>query len=93
MPGPPAPDRRRPARLWALGALEAVTFLGLLVVVVAGHDQALVAGAGFVHGCVYLASLFVAWRLADDGHALGVAVVPGVGGLLFARAVTGKRPG
>lgn len=87
MADPTAPAR--PHRgLWALGAVEAVTFAWLLAVVAAGSGPGLLAAAGFGHGCAYLLGLYVAWRAVDDGRVMGLAVVPGVGALLLARAVS-----
>lgn len=65
--------------------MEAATFALLLAIVVMGNDGAWRAGVGFVHGCIYLLSLFVAWRSAADSRTQGLAVVPGVGALLLAR--------
>lgn len=96
------PDRHTFARpgapgLWALGVIEAISFAGLLALVVAGSDPAALAVMGFVHGCVYLADLAVAWWLVDDERARGLAVIPGLGALLMARALNrpraGSRPG
>lgn len=74
--------------LWVLGTVEALTFAGLLATLVAGAGPGLRAATGLLHGCVYLVGLYVAWRTVDDGRVMGLAVVPGVGALLLARAVT-----
>lgn len=87
------PDRPAPATpgLWALGVIEAVSFAALVGIVIAGSDPVALAAAGFVHGCIYLADLAAAWWLVDDDRARGLAVIPGIGALLMARALTRRR--
>lgn len=90
------PDRRsspllRAPGLWALGLVEAVTFVAVLVVMVEGNHAGLEAGLGFIHGCVYLLSLGVAWTLVEDSHTKGLAVIPGIGALLMGRALARTR--
>lgn len=81
----PAPS---PALLWAVGVIEAVSFVALLAVAVHGDSGGARAGLGFLHGCIYLGSLAIAWWRVDDSHARNLAVIPGVGALLLARRVT-----
>ena len=91
MPDRPATAPPSARGLWALGVVEAVSFAALLGTVAAGGDPAALAGVGFLHGCIYLADLAVAWWMTDDGRARGLAVIPGIGALLMARALT-RRP-
>ena len=73
--------------LWVVGVVEAVSFAALLVNMVAGDSHSIAAAVGLVHGCVYLASLVVAWKLAGAASTRYLAVLPGIGALLLARSL------
>lgn len=76
------------AALWAIGVVEAVSFVALVVTAFSPRNAGVRAGLGFLHGCVYLLSLALAWWWVDDNRARGLAVIPGIGALLLARRVT-----
>ncbi len=73
--------------LWAVGVVEAVSFVALLANMAAGNSQSVAAAVGFVHGCVYLASLAMAWKLLGTAPSRYLALVPGIGALLVARSL------
>lgn len=80
------------AGLWTLGAIEAATFVALIANLFIGDNPGFRAGLGFLHGCVYLLSLAIAWWWVDDDRARGLAVIPGIGALLLARRLTRTPP-
>ena len=90
--------RRLLGLLRALGTVELVTLAAMLVNLATVHHPVLTKGLGPVHGLAYCGTVVVAMLLAQalDTPAARrgrwLAVVPGLGGLLAARAL-GRRSG
>jgi hypothetical protein len=78
--------------LWRiLPGLEFLTLLVLLGNLAAGHNPAVAAAIGPVHGCAYLGTIVLA--LMTEGASARtrwLTLVPGVGGLLSARSAAGS---
>ena len=75
--------------LWkVVPVVELLTLLVLLTNLVAGHDPRVAAAIGPIHGCAYLTTIVLALMSENAGaRARWFSLVPGVGGLLSARAL------
>ncbi|MEV4709355.1 DUF3817 domain-containing protein [Actinoplanes sp. NPDC049316] len=78
----------RPLRLAAL--VELASLVVLLVNLATVHVPEVASLAGPVHGCAYLVVVGATLRDSADGRARLLAVVPGAGGLLAIRRITGR---
>ena len=78
----------RPLRLAAL--IELVSLALLLVNLATVHVPAVASLLGPVHGCAYLVVVGATVRDSRDMRTRLLAAVPGVGGLLAVRRITGR---
>lgn len=78
--------------LHVLGLAELTTLALLLLNLVTVHDRTVSGILGPVHGLAYTATIIAAALLANGRSRVWLrAVVPGIGGLLAARAVGPRR--
>ena len=76
----------------AAGA-ELATLLVLLANLATVHWPQVSSAIGPIHGCAYLLVIILTVRQSRATRTRALAVVPGIGGLLVLRRITGARPG
>ncbi|MCX4545674.1 DUF3817 domain-containing protein [Streptomyces sp. NBC_01565] len=81
-----------PSRLLRVSApVELLSLAVLLANLAVLHQQALASAIGPLHGCAYLIAVIATAREAGpDRTAILLAAVPGIGGLLALRRLSGS---
>jgi hypothetical protein len=79
--------------LWRfVPVVELLSLLVLLTNLATGHDPRVAAATGPLHGFAYLTTIVLALITENAGaRARWLALVPGVGGFLSARAIEANR--
>lgn len=71
-----------------VGAVELVTLVVMLVNLATVHHPTVASVLGPLHGLAYLTTVIIAVLLMNGRHMIWLlALVPGIGGLLAARAI------
>ena len=78
--------------LRAVGAIEALTLVMLVVNLATVHLDGLAAAVGPVHGSAYLIGIALAWSARLSTRARLLTLIPGVGALLAVRSSTADTP-
>jgi hypothetical protein len=77
--------------LRAAARVEFVSLVLLFANLATVHWAPVASLVGPIHGCAYLFVIGAAWRATGDARTRLLSAVPGVGGLLAARRLTGQR--